>query len=104
MSRYETEARELLIRRRSSLHRQVGLVAAGDPAARWVDYEATPEPVSEVVRRELSEIDGALRRLSEGSYGTCLACGGPMGLQRIRAIPEARYCVGCSGQVAVAVD
>lgn len=95
---YETEAREFLIRRRSTLHRQVGLPPGGDPAARWVDYEATPEPISELVRRELAEIDGALRRMSDGSYGTCQACGGPMGLQRIRAIPEARFCVGCSGQ------
>ena len=98
MGQYVVEAREQLLRRRRSLHRQAGLPPIADPAARWVDYEATQSLVAEGVRRELSEIDAALQRIIEGRYGTCLACGGPMGLQRIRAIPEARYCTGCSGQ------
>lgn len=96
MSRYEVEAREVLLRRRRSLSDDPS--TAGDPAARWSDYEAAPEPRSEVVRRELAEIEAALLRIQEGRYGTCLNCGGPMGLQRLRAIPEARYCVACSGQ------
>jgi len=49
------------------------------------------------VRTEIQEIDAALGRIEEGRYGTCVSCGGPLGLQRLRAIPEARYCVGCSG-------
>jgi DnaK suppressor protein len=97
MGLFEVEAKDQLLRRRRSLHRQAGLPPAADPAARWVDYEAIQAPVAEVVR-ELTEIDAALRRITEGRYGTCQACGGPMGLQRIRAIPEARYCTGCSGQ------
>ncbi len=95
MSRIEAEAREVLLRRRRSLSDEPAL--PGDPAARWSDYEAAPEPRSEVVRRELAEIEAALLRIQEGRYGTCLSCGGPMGLQRLRAIPEARYCVACSG-------
>ncbi len=96
MSRLEAEAREVLLRRRRSLSDDP--MMPGDPAARWSDYEAAPEPRSEVVRRELAEIEAALVRIQEGSYGRCLSCGGPMGLQRLRAIPEARYCVACSGQ------
>jgi RNA polymerase-binding transcription factor DksA len=97
MSRYEVEAQEQLLRRRGVLRRRAG-ATGGDPSARWTDYEAAPEPISEVVLRELVEIDAALSRIAEGRYGTCQACGGPMGLQRIRAIPEARFCIGCSGQ------
>lgn len=97
MSRLESEAREVLLRRRRSLS-EVAPPPAGDPAARWWDYEGTSEPRSDVVRRELAEIDAALVRIQEGRYGTCLSCGGPMGLQRLRAIPEARFCVACSGQ------
>ena len=52
----------------------------------------------EHARQELAEVEAALRRIDEGVYGTCVDCGGPMGLQRIRAIPEARYCLSCSGQ------
>jgi RNA polymerase-binding transcription factor DksA len=98
MSRIDAEAREVLLRRRRNLSENDD-PTPGDPAARWCDYEAALEPVSDVVRRELAQIDEALIRIQSGSYGRCLACGGPMGLQRLRAVPEARYCIGCSGQV-----
>ncbi len=98
MSRIEAEARELLLYRRRTLRRTPAEARDGDPTASWIDYEAAPEPLSETIRRELAEIDAALMRIAEGRYGTCLSCGGPMGLQRLRAIPEARYCVACSGQ------
>lgn len=97
MSRIESEAREVLLRRRRSLSRAPVAVAAADPEARWSDYESASDPVSEGVRRELADIDAALARIQEGRYGACLNCGGPMGLQRLRAIPEARYCLACSG-------
>jgi RNA polymerase-binding transcription factor len=98
MTRIETEARDVLLRRRRSLA-ETAPAPAGDPAARWIDYEAAAEPRSEIVRRELEDIEAALSRIQDGQYGTCLACGGPIGLQRLRAIPEARYCIACSGQV-----
>ncbi len=96
MDRIQAEAREVLLRRRRSLSEPDG-PTHGDPSARWVDYEAALEPISEQVRRELADIDAALMRIASGSYGVCESCGGPMGLQRLRALPEARYCVGCSG-------
>ncbi len=96
MSLIEAEAREVLLRRRRSLSDHDG-PPHGDPAARWSDYEAALEPISEVVRRELADIDAALTRIAEGRYGACQSCGGPMGLQRLRALPEARYCLACSG-------
>ncbi|HEY6101185.1 MAG TPA: TraR/DksA C4-type zinc finger protein [Anaeromyxobacter sp.] len=100
MSRYESEARDVLLRRRRSLSGSIPPRIVGDPAARWSDYEAAPEPRSEAVRRELEEIDAALQRIQDGRYGNCLNCGGPMGLQRLRAIPEARYCLACSGHAS----
>jgi hypothetical protein len=100
MSQFESQALEFLLTRRHRLRRQVGVgtlaVLVSDGA--WYDTEALPPPAGEEARRELAEIDAALQRIEQGNYGTCLACGGPMGLQRMRAIPEARYCVGCSGQ------
>jgi len=97
MSAMELAAREALSRRRRTLV-EARLPAAGAPDAYWTDYDATPPP--EAARRELEEIDAALRRIGEGRYGVCEACGGPIGLQRLRAIPEARYCVACSGKPA----
>lgn len=98
MSRFEVDARDVLLRRRRVLSQPHAPAVAADPAARWSDYEAAPEPRSELVRREIEEIDAALARIQQGRYGACLNCGGPMGLQRLRALPEARYCVACSGQ------
>ncbi len=97
MSRIDQEARTLLLHRRESLSRHLVEPPPADPAARWRDWESVSGPPNEQVRRELAEIEQALRRIDEGQYGICQACGGPMGMQRIRAIPEARYCVSCSG-------
>jgi RNA polymerase-binding transcription factor len=44
---------------------------------------------------ELTELDSALDRIEKGSYGTCQMCGGAVGRQRLRAIPEARFCIEC---------
>jgi RNA polymerase-binding transcription factor DksA len=99
MVQFEAEAREFLLTRRRRLRRQSAAEEGGSvTATHWYDTEALPEPTGEEARRELAEIEAALQRIEKGSYGTCLACGGPMGLQRMRAIPEARYCIGCSGQ------
>lgn len=38
----------------------------------------------------------ALRRLEEGSYGSCLSCHNPIPYGRLLVMPEATYCVGCS--------
>jgi len=101
MSRIELEAREVLLRRRKTLRGQEP-VRAGAPESSWADWEAHPDPLPDGIQRELADIDAALARITEGRYGTCQSCGGPMGLQRLRAIPEARYCVACSGQERVA--
>jgi hypothetical protein len=96
MSRIDTEARDLLLQRRQALRR-----SHRDPGGAellHVDETAPGGMLAEQVLAELAQIDEALGRIARGSYGTCMSCGGPLGLQRIRAIPEARYCLGCSGQ------
>lgn len=47
-------------------------------------------------RCELAEIDEALARIEDGTFGSCLRCGGAIGRHRLRALPEARYCVSCA--------
>jgi hypothetical protein len=94
MSRIESDARSLLLDRREALRRSHRL----PPAGAYVPMDAIPEALmADKIARELAEVDAALGRIAEGSYGTCSACGGPLGLQRLRAIPEARFCLGCSG-------
>ncbi len=102
MSRIEIDARDLLQERRQALQRRRAPVARAGGDARRSGWSAGLEPISDEARRELAEIEAALGRIEEGSYGVCEACGGPMGLQRLRAIPEARYCLACSGNHPVA--
>lgn len=48
-------------------------------------------------RRQLADLDHALARLAEGSYGVCESCGGPIALERLAARPAARTCISCAG-------
>ena len=49
--------------------------------------------ILEQVEAELSDVEHALRRLDEGTYGTCEACGKPIGDDRLEALPAARFCL-----------
>ncbi len=54
--------------------------------------------ILERVEAELADIEHAMRRLDEGSYGTCEACGKPIGDERLEALPAARLCMNCKRQ------
>jgi RNA polymerase-binding protein DksA len=49
-------------------------------------------------RDRLAEIDAALARLDEGSYGACERCGLPIGDDRLAARPAATTCVRCAAK------
>jgi len=51
------------------------------------------ESILEQVQGELNDIDHALARIENGTYGTCEACGKPIGDARLEAVPTARFCV-----------
>ena len=50
---------------------------------------------------ELAEVDGALARIAEGSYGTCSDCGEPIGWPRLNAQPTAERCIACQQKLEV---
>jgi DnaK suppressor protein len=47
----------------------------------------------EQVDDELAEVEAATQRLERGTYGTCQACGRPIGDARLEAMPATRFCV-----------
>lgn len=49
--------------------------------------------ILEQVEAELADVDRALRRLDDGTYGTCEACGNAIGDDRLAAMPAARFCI-----------
>ena len=48
----------------------------------------------------LREVQDALRRIGEGSFGTCHECGEPISAKRLEAVPWAKYCVSCQERIA----
>lgn len=45
------------------------------------------------VEGELSDVEAALERLDEGTYGLCTACGRPISPERLAAVPATAFCV-----------
>ena len=45
------------------------------------------------IEGELADIEHALQRLDDGTYGTCEACGKPISDDRLEALPATRFCV-----------
>jgi DnaK suppressor protein len=43
----------------------------------------------------IEEIDAALVKITEGTYGFCESCGNPVPKARLEALPHARLCVSC---------
>ena len=46
-------------------------------------------------RELLAQIERALARIEDGSYGVCESCGEPIGKARLQAFPRAILCVSC---------
>jgi DnaK suppressor protein len=70
-----------------------------DPEGSTIAFErAQLTAVLEATRRQVAELDLALRRLDAGTYGVCEQCGRPIPAERLAARPSARTCVGCAGR------
>lgn len=44
---------------------------------------------------ETRDIEAALIRLADGTYGRCTDCGEPIGFERLQVYPTAKRCIGC---------
>ena len=109
-----SEARELLEEERRATQRRLvdlrgdyrGFVEASkdsnaddehDPEGATIAFERSQ--VGALVRQaeqHLREIDAALARLAEGTYGVCAGCGRPIAPERLEVRPTARTCVACA--------
>jgi DnaK suppressor protein len=57
--------------------------------------------IAQVVRdtRELNEVEAALRRVADQSYGVCMDCGETIPRARLEASPAAVRCVQCQQRI-----
>jgi len=81
------------------------LDAAGDDAKESADF-ALRDGIEEMALRlgdqesqMVADIDQALLRIEEGSYGICVRCGRPINERRLEAMPTARYDAECQAAV-----
>ena len=44
-------------------------------------------------RDQLTEVEAALGRLDDGTYGTCAVCDKAIGVDRLEAMPATRFCI-----------
>jgi DnaK suppressor protein len=90
------EVEDLLAQRRSALaeQREDSVPDAGDMAVQDANGDQQIS-LMEIRNRTREQIDEALRRLDEGTYGICDDCGREISEARLKAIPFARRCKDC---------
>ena len=76
----------------------------GDPTARTVD-EGEPETITTDRERDLSllenardlldQVERALAKIENGTYGICANCGKSIEAARLKALPHASLCISC---------
>lgn len=96
--------RDLLIAQRAS---EAALATDRDAAADVLAGQLDPDSILERelaelsatrARRTVADIDDALARIEDGSYGICESCGRPIPVARLEALPHARTCVHCAAR------
>jgi RNA polymerase-binding transcription factor len=97
------------VERLSGLERELrGIIESADTAG--TDDEHDPEGATIAFERQhvaallsqarehLGQIDAAMRKLAEGSYGRCERCGQDIGAARLAARPAATRCMSCASR------
>lgn len=70
-----------------------------DPDGSTVAFErAQVAALLRDARVRLADLDRALERLHDGTYGTCEKCKGPIAAERLVARPMAELCVECASE------
>ncbi|HPO82379.1 MAG TPA: TraR/DksA C4-type zinc finger protein [bacterium] len=90
------------IRETSSSSSELGLIgelsSSDDHLAEYASIVYEHEnalTVENILRDMLKQIDAALKRIEDGTYGICEVCKKPIGEKRLKAIPYATMCVHC---------
>ncbi|MEK7519382.1 MAG: TraR/DksA C4-type zinc finger protein [Patescibacteria group bacterium] len=65
-----------------------------DEAEEVEEYEALL-PIEYSLENRLKDINSALEKIKKGRYGKCENCQNPIQIERLKAAPEARFCLKC---------
>jgi RNA polymerase-binding protein DksA len=89
-----SELRTRLAKIDRSLHKP--LAPDSEDRAIELENQEALEIIGETETTEIHQIEAALKRISEGTYGACIKCGEPIDPKRLRALPTAAMCMACS--------
>lgn len=67
-----------------------------DPDGTTAYERAQITSLAGVTRDRLAELDVALAAVDGEGFGGCVACGQPIGIERLEALPGASRCVTCA--------
>ena len=68
-----------------------------DPEGATIGFErAQLTALLAAARQRITEVDDALHRIDEGTYGRCEQCGRPIAADRLAVRPFARRCIACA--------
>jgi DnaK suppressor protein len=56
------------------------------------------EALAGSLRESLGDVEAAIVKLDNGTYGTCEGCGQPIAPARLEAKPAARLCMDCASR------
>jgi len=66
-----------------------------DENAQEITDYSTEIMTEKVLEKSLEDIEKTLKRIKDGTYGTCKYCGNPISPKRLLARPTANSCVSC---------
>jgi DnaK suppressor protein len=69
--------------------------SALERAADEVEEYERLRSVEQVLEVKLKNINSALEKIEKGNYGICEKCGKEIEIERLEAIPEAKFCKNC---------
>ena len=101
--------RALLEQERQALQHELAELGFGDSGGLTYDpnfadssqvtaERGEAEALAAKLRETLDEVEHALAKLDEGSYGVCEGCGKAINPARLEAKPAARFCIDCASQ------
>jgi len=60
--------------------------------------QASNQALLKQLQHRLKRVEHALAKFENGSYGYCENCGKPIDFARLKALPDARFCMHCQRQ------
>lgn len=102
-----SKLKPVLERRREALRRTLigelsqltnrDMFGVGDEIDQAIDSDSDEisSQLAAAESRELASIESALKRMRDGTYGSCENCGDKIPAARLQALPYAPHCINC---------